>query len=66
MTPYEQVMQYAKERVPDAIREVYRHTDGTLVEFRYSDKKFLGQCPYDNFGAEAPPIPPELVDKVVL
>lgn len=62
MDPYQQVMQYCKERAPHAIRVVYRHTDGTLRMFRYSNMEYLGECPIDF--KDVPDIPPELA-KVV-
>ena len=63
MDPYQMALNYCKERFPHAVHVVYRHTDGTLVEFRYSDMKYLGPCPYDDF-VDVPDIPPELAAAV--
>ena len=62
MDLYQQVMRYCMERAPHAIRVVYRHTDGTLRMFRYSNMEYLGECTLDF--PNAPDIPPELA-KVV-
>lgn len=62
MDLYQQVMRYCMERAPHAIRVVYRHTDGTLRMFRYSNMEYLGECPYEF--QNATDIPPELA-KVV-
>ncbi len=62
MNQYQQIVQYCKERAPHAIRVVYRHTDGTLRMFRYSNMEYLGKCPIDF--TDVPDIPPELA-KVV-
>lgn len=62
MNPYQRVMQYCKEYAPHAVRMVYRHTDGTLRMFRYSNMEYLGVCPYEF--SNAPAITPELAKKV--
>ena len=62
MDLYQQVMRYCMERAPHAIHVVYRHTDGTLRMFRYSNMEYLGECPYEF--QNATDIPPELA-KVV-
>lgn len=62
MNQYQQIMRYCKERAPHAIRVVYRHTDGTLRMFRYSNMEYMGECPYEF--ENATDIPPELA-KVV-
>lgn len=58
MNQYQQVMRYCIEHAPHAVRRVYRHTDGTLRMFRYSNMEYLGECPYDF--VDVPDIPPEL------
>lgn len=63
MSPYQQVMKYCKEHAPHAVRVVYRHTDGTLVTFRYSDMAYMGRCPFDDL-VHVPDIPPELAETV--
>ncbi len=62
MNLYQQIIKYCKEHAPHTVRVVYRHTDGTLVEFRYSNMEYLGRCPYDL--ENAPDIPPELASMV--
>jgi hypothetical protein len=63
MNPLQKAIKLCKERNPQAVRVVYRHTDGTLVEFRYSDMAYLGRCPYDDL-VNVPDIPLELASKV--
>lgn len=64
MGQYQEIMQWGMEHAPHAVRLVYRHTDGTLRMFRYSDMEYLGISPYDF--PKAPAITPELAKKVEL
>lgn len=62
MNLYQQVMQYAVQNAPHAVRTVYRHPDGTLRVFRYTDNKYMGLCEFDF--PNAPPITDELLEKI--
>lgn len=59
---YIDTIQMLMKTHPEAVRLFYRHTDGTIRLFRYSDMEYVGICEYDF--PHAPPITPELAEKV--
>lgn len=42
MTTYEQLIHVMKETNPQALIELYRHPDGSIRQFRYTDHTYLG------------------------
>lgn len=56
------ILQTLMKTHPEAVRLFYRHTDGTIRLFRYSDMEYMGVC--DRDFPHAPPITPELAEKV--
>ena len=62
MSTCSKIMEWCIREHPEAVRLHYRHTDGTLRMFRYSDMEYMGLCPHKF--KNSPPIPPELAAKV--
>lgn len=56
------ILDMVREKYPQHYQLFYRHTDGTIRLFRYSDMEYIGISPYDF--PKAPEIPPELAKKV--
>lgn len=59
---YFDILQTTMKKCPQAVRLFYRHTDGTIRLFRYSDMEYMGISERDF--PHAPPITQELAKKV--
>lgn len=62
MSQYQEIIQWGIEHAPHAVQLFYRHTDGTVRLFRYTDMEYIGVSPYEF--PNAPSITPELAKKV--
>ncbi|MGM9676764.1 MAG: hypothetical protein ACI3XW_04070 [Butyricicoccus sp.] len=61
MTAYQQLIHVMKETYPEALMEHYRHPDGSIRQFRYTDHTYLGIGPEME---HAPMLPEALLRKI--
>lgn len=61
MTAYQQLIHVMQETYPEALVELYRHPDGSIRQFRYTDHAYMGPGPQVE---HAPMLPEALLQKI--
>lgn len=61
MTSYQQLIYVLKETCPESLVELYRHPNGNIVQFRYTDHTYMGLGPQVDY---APALPEDLLQKI--
>lgn len=61
MTLYQQLIHVLKETCPESLVELYRHPNGNIVQFRYTDHAYMGLGPQVE---HAPALPESWLPKI--